>query len=112
MTFYRRHTNQESGLPGGRRHGHFSQMWQFTQIYCRGKFVAVSGRKVAVKVPKMLKCGRRKSFLKISNKTDRNITTSNKYARFYKLFCLKFAVRRSLEVLLHKESPCKVHFLF
>jgi hypothetical protein len=21
-------------------------------------------------------------------------------------------VRRSLEVLLHKESPCKVHFLF
>jgi hypothetical protein len=25
----------ESGLPGGRRHGHSSQMWQFKQIYCR-----------------------------------------------------------------------------
>jgi hypothetical protein len=78
-----------SGLPGGRRHGHSSQMWQFEKIYCRGKFVAVSGRKVAVKVPKMLKCGRRKLFLKISNKTDRNMTTSPKYVRFYKFFSHK-----------------------
>jgi hypothetical protein len=36
-------------LPGGRRHGHFPQMWQFKKICGRGKFVAVSGRKVAVK---------------------------------------------------------------
>jgi hypothetical protein len=47
-------------LPGGRRHGHFPQMWQFEQIFGRGKFVAVSGRKVAVKGPKRFKCGHRK----------------------------------------------------
>jgi hypothetical protein len=51
-------------LPGGRRHGHFPQMWQFKKINGRGKFVAVSGRKVAVKSPKSLKCGRRKLFYK------------------------------------------------
>jgi hypothetical protein len=47
-------------LPGGRHHGHFPQMWQFKKIVGRGKFVAVSGRKVAVKGPKRLKCGRGK----------------------------------------------------
>jgi hypothetical protein len=36
-------------LPGGHRHGHFPQMWQFKKIIGRGKFVVVSGRKVAVK---------------------------------------------------------------
>jgi hypothetical protein len=51
-------------LPGGRRHGHFPQMWQFKKIDGRGKFVAVSGRKVAVKGPKRLKSGRRKLFYK------------------------------------------------
>jgi hypothetical protein len=51
-------------LPGGRHHGHFPQMWQFKKIDGRGKFVAVSGRKVAVKGPKRLKCGRRKLFYK------------------------------------------------
>jgi hypothetical protein len=51
-------------LPGGRRHGHFPQMWQFKKNDSRGKFVAVSGRKVAVKGPKRLKCGRRKIFSK------------------------------------------------
>jgi hypothetical protein len=33
-------------LPGGRRHGHFIQMWQFLKAEWPGKFVAV---KVAVK---------------------------------------------------------------
>jgi hypothetical protein len=47
-------------LPGGRHHGHFPQMWQFKIIIGRGKFVSVSGRKVAVKGPKRLKCGRGK----------------------------------------------------
>jgi hypothetical protein len=32
-------------------------MWQFKKIIGRGKFVAVSGRKVAVKDVKKLKCG-------------------------------------------------------
>jgi hypothetical protein len=49
-----------SVLPGGRRHGHFPQMWQFKKINGRGKFVAVSGREVAVKVLKRLKCSREK----------------------------------------------------
>jgi hypothetical protein len=80
-------------------------MWQFKQIYGRGKFVAVSGRKVAIKVPKMLKCGHRKLFLKIANTTDGNMITSTKYGRFFKLFCLKFTVRRCQEVLRHKKSP-------
>jgi hypothetical protein len=31
-------------LPGGRRHGHFPQMWQFKKIVGYGKYVAVSGR--------------------------------------------------------------------
>jgi hypothetical protein len=48
------------GLPGSRRHGHFPQMWPFKKMYCREKFTAVSGRKVAVKVSKMLKYGRGK----------------------------------------------------
>jgi hypothetical protein len=39
------------GLPDGRRHGHFPQMWQFKKMNGRGKFVAVSGRKVAVEGP-------------------------------------------------------------
>jgi hypothetical protein len=59
-------------LPGGRRHGHFSQMWQFLKIDGRGKFVAASGRKIAVKGPTRLKCGRRKLFYKSIVKTDRN----------------------------------------
>jgi hypothetical protein len=42
-------------------------MWQFRNMHSPEKFVAVSGRKLAVKVPKMLKCGRRKLFLKIPN---------------------------------------------
>jgi hypothetical protein len=41
----------QSGLPDGRRHGHFPQMWQFKKLNGRGKFVAVSGRKVAVEGP-------------------------------------------------------------
>jgi hypothetical protein len=49
-------------LPGGRRHGHFTQMWQLKKIYGRGNFVAVSGHKVAVNSPKRLRCGRRKLF--------------------------------------------------
>jgi hypothetical protein len=51
-------------LPGGRRHGHFPQMWQFKKMNGRGKFVAVSGRKVAVKELKRLKCSREKLFYK------------------------------------------------
>jgi hypothetical protein len=51
-------------LPGGRRHGHFPQMWQVKKIIGRGKFVAVSGRKVTVKDPKRLKCGLAKKFHK------------------------------------------------
>jgi hypothetical protein len=47
-------------LPGGRRQGHFPQMWQFKKVNGRGKFVAVSGRKVAVRGSKRFKCGRRK----------------------------------------------------
>jgi hypothetical protein len=50
-------------LPGGRPHSHFPQMWQFKKIIGRGKFVAVSGHKVAVKGPKKFKYGRRKYFL-------------------------------------------------
>jgi hypothetical protein len=46
-------------MKGGCRHGHFPQMWQFKKIIGRRKFVAVSGRKVAVKGPKTLKCGRK-----------------------------------------------------
>jgi hypothetical protein len=41
----------KSGLPDGRRHGHFPQMWQFKKMNGRGKIVAVSGRKVAVEAP-------------------------------------------------------------
>jgi hypothetical protein len=40
-----------AGLPDGRRHGHFPQMWQFKKLNGRGKIVAVSGRKVAVEGP-------------------------------------------------------------
>jgi len=36
------------GLPGGRGHGYFSQMWQYKNFGGRGKSVAVSGCKVAV----------------------------------------------------------------
>jgi hypothetical protein len=54
------------GLPGGRRHGHFPQMWQFKKMHGREKILGVSGRKVAVNVLKMLKCDRRKLFLKIA----------------------------------------------
>jgi hypothetical protein len=68
-------------------------MWQFKKLYGRKKFVAESGRKVAVKVTKMLKCGRGKLFLKIPNKTDENTVTSINYARFCKLFCLPFIMR-------------------
>jgi hypothetical protein len=39
------------------------------KIYDLGKFVAVSGRKGAVKVPKMFNYGRRKLFLKIPTQT-------------------------------------------
>jgi hypothetical protein len=46
------------GLLGGRSHGHFPQMCQLNEIYYHGKIVAVSGRKVAVKVTKMLNCSR------------------------------------------------------
>jgi hypothetical protein len=38
-------------LPGGSRHGLFPQMWQFKKIIGRGKFVAVSGRRMAAKGP-------------------------------------------------------------
>jgi hypothetical protein len=47
-------------LPGGRRHGHFPHVWQFKKIIGRGKFVAVSGRKVAVK-------GRKSSNVAVEN---------------------------------------------
>jgi hypothetical protein len=40
------------GLPGGRRHGHFPQMWEFLKAEWPWKFVAV---KVAVKGFKKLK---------------------------------------------------------
>jgi hypothetical protein len=63
-------------LPGGRRHGHFPQMWQFKKIYGRAKFVAVSGRKVAAKGPKRLKCGRRKLFYKSLVKVIENMITA------------------------------------
>jgi hypothetical protein len=53
-----------AGLPGGRRHGNFSQMWQFEKNNGRGKFVAVRGRNMIVKGPKSLKCGRRKLLYK------------------------------------------------
>jgi hypothetical protein len=43
----------------------------FPQIDGCGKFVAVSVRKVAVKGPKRLKCGRRKLFYKFIVKSDR-----------------------------------------
>jgi hypothetical protein len=42
-------------LSGGRRHGHFPQMWQFKKILGRGKFVAVSDRKVLYSKAKFLK---------------------------------------------------------
>jgi hypothetical protein len=42
-----------SGLPDGRHHGHFPQMWQFKKMKARGNIVAVSGRKVAVQGPNM-----------------------------------------------------------
>jgi hypothetical protein len=71
-------------------------MWQFKQIYGRGQLVALSGRNVAVKVPKMLKCGRRKLFLKISNQIDRNTATSIKCDWFEKLFTVKFAIHGCL----------------
>ena len=48
----------ESGLPGGRSHGHFAQMWPYKKLGGSGKLVAVSGRKVAVKGAKRLKSGR------------------------------------------------------
>jgi hypothetical protein len=50
----------QTGLPGGCGHGHFPQMWQFKKINGHRKFVSTSGRKLAVKGPKSLKCGRRK----------------------------------------------------
>jgi hypothetical protein len=78
----------QSALPDGCRRGHFPQMWQLNKIYGREKFVALSGRKVVVKVPKMLKCGRIKN-LKIPNKTDRNTVTY--FYQIYKFqICLFF----------------------
>jgi hypothetical protein len=38
------HPWRTPGLPGGRHHGHFPQMWQFKKVIDCGKFVAVSGR--------------------------------------------------------------------
>jgi hypothetical protein len=58
-------------LPGGR-----PKMWQFLKNYGRGKFVAVSGRKVAVKGPKRLNCGRRKLFYKSIVKLIQNMITT------------------------------------
>jgi hypothetical protein len=54
-----------TGLPAGRRHGHFPQIRQFKKIHGRGRIVAVRGRKVSVMVPKMIKSGCIKLFLKI-----------------------------------------------
>jgi hypothetical protein len=48
-------------------------MWQFKKIDGRGKFVAVSGRKVARKGPKRLKSGRRKLFFKSLVKLIENV---------------------------------------
>ena len=56
-----------AGLPGGRSHGHFAQMWPQEKLGGCGKLVAVSGRKVAVNGSKRLKCGRRKSFSEVGD---------------------------------------------
>jgi hypothetical protein len=71
----------------------FLKCGSFKNNYGCGKFVAVSGHKVAVNVHKVIKCGRRKLFLKIPNQTDRNMATSIKCAHFYKLFCVKFTLQ-------------------
>jgi hypothetical protein len=50
-------------------------MWQFKKIIGRGKFAAISGRKVAVKGSKRLKCGREiipEIQKQISHKHDHN----------------------------------------
>ena len=38
-----------AGLPDGRHHGHFPEKWPFYIFFGRGKFVALSGRKVAMR---------------------------------------------------------------
>jgi hypothetical protein len=81
--------------------------------YGRGKFEVVSCRRVAVKVPEMLKCGCKKLFLKIPKLTDRNSAAPIKCARFLnKLFSIKFAMHGCKEVLKHTKNSYTVHFIF
>jgi hypothetical protein len=56
----------------------FLKCASFKKMYGRGKFIAVIGRKVAVNLSKMLKCGRRKLFLKIPIQTESNTAISMK----------------------------------